>query len=536
MLPVPFSESETESGRLQSLHALEILDTPPEDRFDRITRLAARLFNVPMAAIGLTDVDRHWYKSGVNMPVPQIPRESSFCDHSIARGDIFVVNDARTDPIFSDNPYVTGDLGVRFYAGIPLRAEDRELVGVLCIIDHEPHEFTHEDMVALRDLAAMAEHELGTGGQCRALNRHSGSERWFRALVDQLPDGIIMLDSHGKIESFNPAAQRMFCADSAPVSAESLRALMTAAMPKLDILLHDHAHNNLQECVARRANGDSFAVELSASQMYIGGRQKFGITVRDISRRKIDASMLAGDSESKRKYYAQAAHEMRAPLASVVGFAEMLVERKLNDETLREIAGIISGESKRLVKLINEMLDLASLERAGKHDLDLQVQEVGPLIERTVQAMGGMPDSSRLVLDIAASLPAIPLDAQKIQQALIDIVSNAIKYSPQGGPIMIRAASVRKGEGEMVSISIKDSGIGMTPGQKARVFEPFYRAKQLKTVEGTGLGMSIVKEIVELHKGMVEIESAFDFGTEVIISLPVAPQLQFAQAANSPSS
>ncbi|MGI4848715.1 MAG: ATP-binding protein [Janthinobacterium lividum] len=534
MLPVPFSESESE--RLRSLQALDILDTPPEDRFDRITRLAARLFNVPIALIGLTDRDRHWYKSRVGVPLQQIPRNDSFCDHSIAQGDIYVVNDAIEDPLFVNNPHVTGDLNLRFYAGIPLRAENRQLVGVLCVIDHQPRTFSREDLVAMRDLAAMAEHELGLAAQSRAVAKHSGSERWFRSMVDHLPDGVFMLDAHGSIESFNPAAERIFGIEFAAIAGSDASVLMADKLPQFDHLASHHRNGELHEGVGKRANGEVFPMELAVSQMYVGGRQKFAVMVRDISKRKSEAAELAGGAESKRKYYAQAAHEMRAPLASVVGFADMLVERKLNDETLREIAGIISGESKRLVKLINEMLDLASLERSGGLDLDLQTQAIGPLIERTVQAMGGMPDSSRLVLDIAASLPAVPLDAQKIQQALIDIVSNAIKYSPQGGPIMIRAASTRKGNADIVSISIKDSGIGMTPGQKARVFEPFYRARQLKSAEGTGLGMSIVKEIIELHNGTVEIESAFDSGTEVIINLPVDEQFTFTRAPSTPSS
>jgi signal transduction histidine kinase len=167
------------------------------------------------------------------------------------------------------------------------------------------------------------------------------------------------------------------------------------------------------------------------------------------------------------------------------------------------------------------MLDLARLGAAGSRDFDIQVQQIGPLIERTVQGLGGMPESSRIRLDIGPDLPEVPLDAQKMQQALIDVLSNAIKYSPKGGPIVVRAQPARRQGADAVAISVIDQGIGMTPSQKARMFEPFYRAKQLQHAEGTGLGMAIVKEIIELHSGTVEIESALEAGTEVTMYLPL---------------
>ncbi len=109
----------SESARLEALNALGVLDTPPEDRFDRVVRLAQRLFDVPTVAVNLVDEDRQWAKAAIGLPT-QLPRQQSFCDHTIRRPDTMVVTDARQDERFRDNPLVTGDPHIRFYAGHPL--------------------------------------------------------------------------------------------------------------------------------------------------------------------------------------------------------------------------------------------------------------------------------------------------------------------------------------------------------------------------------------------------------------------------------
>jgi diguanylate cyclase (GGDEF)-like protein len=149
-----------ETVRLASLKSLNVLDTPAEERFDRVTRMARRMFRVPIALVSIVDEDRQWFKSAQGLDACQTPRNVSFCGHAILGDDIFLIPDALADQRFADNPLVTGAPHVRFYAGCPLRAPDGNKVGTLCIIDHEPREFDQEDGLALRDLAAMIEDEL----------------------------------------------------------------------------------------------------------------------------------------------------------------------------------------------------------------------------------------------------------------------------------------------------------------------------------------------------------------------------------------
>jgi len=149
-----------EPQRLSTLQATRLLDSAPEERFDRVTRLAQRVFGVPIALVSLVDAKRQWFKSKQGLSGTETSREISFCGHAILNDDPLVVEDAREDPRFFDNPLVTGDPRVRFYAGYPLAAPDGSKLGTLCIIGDQPRKFGAEDLMVMRTLATIIENEL----------------------------------------------------------------------------------------------------------------------------------------------------------------------------------------------------------------------------------------------------------------------------------------------------------------------------------------------------------------------------------------
>lgn len=153
--PTPFDEK----SRIAALRLLDILDTQPEERFDRLTRMAKRLFGVPIASVTLVDTDRQWFKSQVGLTKTETSRDIAFCSHAILGEEILLVTDALVDVRFVDNPLVVGDPGIRFYAGCPLKVGQHNL-GTLCVIDDKPREFDTDEMQLLRDLAEMAQREL----------------------------------------------------------------------------------------------------------------------------------------------------------------------------------------------------------------------------------------------------------------------------------------------------------------------------------------------------------------------------------------
>jgi len=149
-----------EVKRIETLRALSILDTAPEERFDRVTRMATRLFGVPISLVSLVDEDRQWFKSAEGLDAEETPREVSFCGHAILGDDIFEVPNAVEDERFHDNPLVTEEPQIRFYAGSPLKAANGLKVGTLCLIDNKPRELSDEDKMLLKDLADMVEQEI----------------------------------------------------------------------------------------------------------------------------------------------------------------------------------------------------------------------------------------------------------------------------------------------------------------------------------------------------------------------------------------
>jgi signal transduction histidine kinase len=174
-----------EDERIAALRALALLDTPSEERFDRITRTAQRLFDVPIALVTLVDTDRQWFKSCQGLDVLETPRSASFCTHALRSDDILIVPDAHTDPRFAGGPLVLGSPHIRFYAGKPIHAPSGHRMGTLCIIDSVPRELSEEDAAALTDLAAWAELELGVVAMSRAFDA-----------AERLKDEIISITGH----------------------------------------------------------------------------------------------------------------------------------------------------------------------------------------------------------------------------------------------------------------------------------------------------------------------------------------------------
>ncbi|GBL05883.1 diguanylate cyclase (GGDEF) domain-containing protein [Glaciecola sp. KUL10] len=149
-----------EADRLAKLNSLSILDSAAEERFDRITRIAKRLFNVPIVLVSLIDEDRQWFKSCIGLDVLQTGRDISFCGHAIHDSRLFVVEDTALDPRFSDNPLVLNEPFIRFYAGCPLQMGDGSALGTLCLIDNRVRSFSKQDLELFKDLGKITEMEL----------------------------------------------------------------------------------------------------------------------------------------------------------------------------------------------------------------------------------------------------------------------------------------------------------------------------------------------------------------------------------------
>lgn len=227
-----------------------------------------------------------------------------------------------------------------------------------------------------------------------------------------------------------------------------------------------------------------------------------------------DVTREAEVDRMKSEFLSTAAHELRTPMASIYGFSELLAEGGHDPETVKDLAQTIHGQSVRMTSIINELLDLARIEaRRGK---DFRYQPV-LLAEVVAQAIAGVrPDPERHPVSLAIDSTAwVTADPGKLVQALVNILGNAVKYSPAGGGIDLESLGPDADHPGLLGIAVRDRGIGMTPEQCGRVFDRFWRADTSGHIPGTGLGMAIVKEIVDLHGGRIEVVSRAGQGTTV---------------------
>ena len=500
-----------EARRLQVLIDLDLLDSPPDERFDRITRLAARLFGVPTALVSLVDAERQWFKSRVGLEVAQTPRSSSFCAHAILQDDVMVVRDACQDARFADSPLVRGESAVRFYAGSPIEAGDGVRIGTLCIIDRVPREFGHEERTLLRDLAGIVAGEVAALELRAAAERERRSAATVRALLEHLPDGVLLFDAAGAIQSCNPAAERMFGA-SCRVLAGQPAANLIGMQPK-PVARHEGS--------GRRVDGASFPAEVSIAEMTLDGHVHLVATVRDIAWHRAEQERVRAANRRRHDYFRTASHELRTPMASILGFSELLLKREFDAATGRELIDIIHRQATRLIGLVNQMLDLARIDAGGSDQMHPVPLDLAELAQKVKAGIEDAAQAGRLVLHPAPALPPVAADPLRLQQALANIVTNALAYSAPDSAVDIRTGPLARDGRPGVALTVADRGVGMTPDQRSQVYDAFWRAGALPDVPGNGLGMTIVREIVAVHCGLVDIASTPGDGTQVTLWLPL---------------
>jgi len=251
----------SEKDRLAALRRYDILDTPPDGTFDRITALAARLFDVPISIISLVDEDRIWFKSHEGLDVEQIDRAPGLCASAIMQAEPTLITDASADPRSLANPLVAGEFGLRFYAGVPLRTSDGYNLGTLCVIDREAREMSQEDLAPLSDLAelVMDQMELRLAARRAVLHRTEAdqalreqveralaAERKLNAVLDNASVSVFLMDEHQHCIYMNAAAERM----------TGYRLAETAGRPLHDVIHHTRPDGTpfpVGECAIDRA-------------------------------------------------------------------------------------------------------------------------------------------------------------------------------------------------------------------------------------------------------------------------------------------
>jgi two-component system phosphate regulon sensor histidine kinase PhoR len=239
-----------------------------------------------------------------------------------------------------------------------------------------------------------------------------------------------------------------------------------------------------------------------------------------------DISELKHLERIRRDFVANVSHELRTPLAAIRGYSETLLTGALEDpESTKRFLGIIERHAERLGRLVDDLLTLSDLE-LGRTELQRTAVEAEELVERVFEVLHEKAVRGRISLerDIAPHTPALDADPDRLEQALLNLVDNAIKYTPEGGRVTVRGRPIRSdGAGaRLVDLAVGDTGLGVPPADLPRLTERFYRVDKARSRQmgGTGLGLAIVKHIVQAHGGSIRIESELNKGTIVHLLWP----------------
>lgn len=346
------------------------------------------------------------------------------------------------------------------------------------------------------------------------------SNRERDAILTLGPDGFVFADDQGRVSFVNPAF----------VGMTGLAAGLVVGRPLAEFDLQIAQLGGGSPGFAGVDEGADGLLQLERPHKTVirwlarlipdgaGGIHGRVIYLRDITRES-EVDRMKSD------FLSTAAHELRTPMASIFGFSELLLSREFEPAMQRDLLERIHRQTRNLINLVNELLDLSRIEARGGKSFKMQVQEITPVVLNAVAAQYVPAPTHKLAFDWPKELPKVRIDAEKFQQCLINVLSNAVKYSPGGG--VIRVNALRRGEAETarIGVAISDPGIGMTPEQSARIFERFYRADPSGAILGSGLGMSLVKEYMTIFGGDIEVVSAPGQGTTVVLWLPVADAL-----------
>jgi PAS domain S-box-containing protein len=467
-------------------------------------------------------------------------------------------------------------------AVLPLVSRGRT-VGVLAVDNPYSRRPLGEKLPALRRFATSAavaidsarlyedvQRELTERSAAEAELRRS--EERYRTILDTIQDAYFETDARGLLRMVNPAfVEGVGAAAAAEVLGRPYRHFVDASdvrtlVDTFRAVLASGEPVQRREFVFRRVDGTTFHGEVSIGPVLsdTGTVVGFRGLVRDVSDRKRFEEGLHEAKEvaeaanaSKSAFLANVSHELRTPLTSILGFAR-LIERRFEDvlepalrehedrkvqravQQVRTNAGIIYSESQRLTHLINDVLDLAKIE-AGRVDWRMAWLDLAEVVRRAAQATHGLFDQKpevHLVMDAPDGLPAAIGDRDRLTQVAINLISNAVKFTPAGAITLSVAREDDPELGPSLVARVRDTGVGIAPEDHATVFEQFRQVGDTLTEkpQGTGLGLPICKQIVEHHGGRMWLESALGAGSTFAFAIPLEAPAEVAEAARNAAS
>ena len=423
-----------------------------------------------------------------------------------------------------------------------------ETVGALCLFKPRDEEFRIEDQELLQAvsaefgtiwhnallyarLTAKSANPLATftyKSQERriqtlsALNDAVISEKSLMAsIMDSIADGVVVTDVLGTIQLLNPKAKEILGLYAESAIGQSA----VEFIQRFEDVPYELMHEKFQMIIKQ---GETFSTDIKLSlpttrfyTLSLGPvRSKDGL-VQGVVAVLSDITELKEMDQMKTDLMSMVTHEIRTPLATVRGFAQILLKGGIGNDKAGEFLEIINRQSNRLVNLVNDFLDITRIE-SGRQVITKAPVDLGKLIQNAVADLKPLADEKNIALQYQpppATVPEVFGDRNLIEQVLINLISNAIKYSPKGAWARV---SVTQRNGQM-AVSVQDNGLGIPKESVSRLFEKFYRVRNddRKDIIGTGLGLSLAKQIIEIHGGIISVESEHGEGSTFTFTIPI---------------
>jgi PAS domain S-box-containing protein len=529
-----------------------------DDTLPLVVEIATEMLQATVGVLSLTEPDgaawtHHWVPANAPELFASALRSTSYLTREVAR---------RSQPLYLPDLRETLDTSamncvtvLRTYVGVPLQVRG-ESIGTLEMYHTLPRHFSPAEVDLLASFGAQAAIAIDNARLFHRLQRKvdelsaaaaRNAELYANLQVEKhrldvifrnSSDAILMADSAGAIVAFNPAAEQLtgWPADDAvgkPIqeiisSAETENASLSEITKR--VLADGASTAGVVEAVVQTRLGRDRHV--AASYAYVPASQDEGpfalAVVRDVSQQK-EVERLKAD------FISMVSHELRTPLAVIKGYAATLLNPTLNLDDGRRSRFVhgISDACDRLTRLIDNVLSVSRLE-SGRFKLNPQFVALNELITKVIATMRPSLAGHEIHYCAAPERVTACVDRDQLEQVLVNLIGNAIKYSPSGGGIEIRLESLPRnlvepprgtsltGTSSWVLVSVRDDGIGIQPSQQRLIFDKFYRgdAPAVRKVAGTGLGLYICKSIVEAHRGHIWVESEPGAGTTFYVALP----------------
>jgi len=418
-------------------------------------------------------------------------------------------------------PERSGPKNNDFVSVLPLQGAKRDLGFLVISSDPDKDVFTQGNVKHLSFLASQTGIALENQGLYSKL-RHSGE--YIRNIIESINSGIITIDMADRITQINKNATAMLGLQSADITGSYYKDTLAKDLVRM---INKVKKKALEDGFAFETIFDYFPAKdlriplgINSSVLLDDKSNRIGIifVFRNMLALK-ELERLRQVDEMKSEFVSNVSHELRSPLSVIKSYVETILDQvdPSDHETQREFLTVIDNETDRLAALVSDLLDISRIE-SGRFEMELSPVDLSDVVQMAARDLEEKSGKHQVVVNIPSALPSLLADKDKMVQVFLNLVDNAMKFSPDGGKIFITAGV----KGKMVKCDVSDQGIGITRKDMTRLFEKFYRADSSDTYEipGTGLGLSIVKHIVESHGGKISVKSKVGEGSTFTMLLP----------------